>query len=324
MHKKRVIAAWNEWGRLKEAAIGRIHDAAEPGYIEELIWLSDEGKSALKRDAGKLTRLAYPEKCTSIQNTLDSLARVLEEHGVTVHRTDPIPEEYTEESEFLSSIQPGNYTIGGADFFRVIGNRMILLNSFRYPFRRKSVWSVRRMIEPIIEDSGVVYFATPPPSPHYTKDDLYIENGDIMIDGHNVYVGISGNATSEKGIAWLTLLLGDEYRVHTVRLSPDRFHLDWVLTLNRPGLLTWCPEAFIDELPPPLAKWDRIAITSEEVAGANNLSIDESTIVVAAHHHRIADEYSRRGMKVVTIPAEDTIMYGSGPRCLTAVISREP
>lgn len=324
MQKKRVISAWNEWGRLQEAAIGRVYDSAEPGYIEELVWLSDEGKKALNSKPGELTRHAFPDKCASIQNTLDRLAKVLEGHGVIVHRTAPIPEDYTEESEYLSNLQAGNYTIGGADFFRVIGNRMLLLNSFRYPFRRKSVWSVRRMIEPVIEDARVMYIATPPPSPHYAKDELYLENGDIMIDGHNVYVGMSGNATSAKGIAWLTSLLGDEYRVHTIRLRPDLFHLDWVLTLNRPGLLTYCPEALVDELPPPLAKWDKIAITGEEVAGANNLSIDENTIVVAEHHHRIADEYRKRGMTVVTIPAEDTIMYGSGPRCLTGVICREP
>ncbi len=324
MQKQRVIGAWNEWGRLQEAAIGRVYDAAEPGYINELVWLSDEGKKALESKAGELTRIAFPDKYESIQKTLDCLTKVLEEHKVIVHRTAPIPQEYGEESEYLSNLQPGNYTIGGADFFRVIGNRMLLLNSFRYPFRRKGVWSVRRMIEPVIEDARVSYIATPPPSPHYTKDDLYLENGDIMIDGHNVYVGMSGNATSAKGIAWLTRFLDDEYKVHTIRLRPDLFHLDWVLSLNRPGLLTWYPDALVDGLPQPLAKWDKIAIKSEEVAGANNLSIDEKTIVVAGHHNRIADEYSKRGMTVVTIPAEDTIMYGSGPRCLTGVICREP
>jgi len=145
-----------------------------------------------------------------------------------------------------------------------------------------------------------------------------------MVDGNNVYIGMSGNATSPKGVAWLKQLLGDEYRVHIIRLKPDLFHLDWLLSLNRPGLLTYCPEALIDPLPDPLTKWDKIEVRADEIAGANNLSIDEKTIVVPEHLTRIADAYDKKGMNVLTIPAKDTIEYGSGPRCLTAILRRDP
>jgi len=47
-----------------------------------------------------------------------------------------------------------NYTIGGADFFRMIGTRLLLLNSFHLPFRRSNIWSVRRMLEPLLEKSN--------------------------------------------------------------------------------------------------------------------------------------------------------------------------
>ena len=180
------------------------------------------------------------------------------------------------------------------------------------------------MLEPMLENSNTTYFATPPPSPHYTRNELYLENGDIMIDGHKVYVGISGNATSRKGVAWLKQLLGNDYRIHTIRLQPNLFHLDWLLTLNRPGLLTYCPEALIDPLPEPLTKWDKIDITLDEIAGANNLSIDENTIVVAEHLTRIAEAYAEKGVQVITIPAKETIEYGSGPRCLTGILRRDP
>lgn len=145
-----------------------------------------------------------------------------------------------------------------------------------------------------------------------------------MVDGNNVYIGMSGNATSPKGVAWLKQLLGDEYRVHIIRLKPDLFHLDWLLSLNRPGLLTYCPEALIDPLSEPLSKWDKIEVRADEIAGANNLSIDEKTIVVPEHLTRIADAYDKKGMNVLTIPAKDTIEYGSGPRCLTAILRRDP
>jgi len=320
----RIIGAWNEWGKLHEAVLGYVEDLTEPSYIDALIWVSDEGKLALKENAGRLTTEAYPELAASITQTIDALERVLKDHGVTVYRTKPIPKNSKEELSYLKDIQKGNYTIGGADFFRVLGNRVILLNSFHLPFRRNNIWSVRRLLEPLLVNSNAQYISTPPPSPHYTGDELYLENGDIMVDGNNVYVGMSGNATSPKGVAWLKQLLGDEYRVHIIRLKPDLFHLDWLLSLNRPGLLTYCPEAFIDPLPETLSRWDKIEVRADETAGANNLSIDEKTIVVPEHLTRIADAYDRKGMNVLTIPAKDTIEYGSGPRCLTAILRRDP
>jgi N-dimethylarginine dimethylaminohydrolase len=319
-----MMGAWNEWGKLREAALGCGDDLAEPEYIPALIWVSEEGKQALRDKPGELTREAFPERALGIKHTLDTLERVLQENGVTVHRTRPIPDGFDEEETYLKDVQKGNYSIGGADFFRVIGTRVLLLNSFHLPFRRSYIWCVRRMLEPLLENSNATYFATPPPSPHYTRDELYLENGDIMMDGHNVYVGMSGNATTPKGVAWLKQFLGNDYRVHTIRLQPDLFHLDWVLSLNRPGLLTYCPKALLDPLPEPLAKWDKIEISPDEVAGANNLSIDENTIVVPEHLTRIAEAYDKKGMKVITIPAQETIAYGSGPRCLTAILRRDP
>jgi N-dimethylarginine dimethylaminohydrolase len=322
--EKKILGVYNEWGKLREAALGYVDDLAEPEYIPALIWVSEEGKQALRDKPGELTRDAFPEIAKKINHTLDRLERVLQEHGVTVHRLSPIPDGFDEEERYLKDVQKGSYTIGGADFFRVLGTVVLLLNSFHLPFRRSNIWSVRRMLEPILENSNATYIATPPPSPHYSRDELYLENGDIMIDGHNVYVGMSGNATSPKGAVWLKQLLGDDYRVHTIRLQLNLFHLDWLLTLNRPGLLTYCPEALIDPLPEPLTRWDKIEIRPDEVAGANNLSINENTIVVAEHHVRIAEAYAKKGMKVITIPAEETVQYGSGPRRLTGILRRDP
>lgn len=324
MNEKRTIGAWNEWGKLREAVLGQADDLIEPEYIPALIWVSDKGKKALREKAGKSIREGFPEIAKKMKQTIDTLQRVLQEHGVMVHRIGPIPDGFDEEKTYLKDVQKGNYSIGGADFFRVIGTRVLLLNSFHLPFRRSYIWCVRRLLEPLLENSNATYFATPPPSPHYTRDELFLENGDIMIDGQNVYVGMSGNASTPKGVAWLKQLLGDDYRVHPIRLRPNLFHLDWLLTLNRPGLLTYSPHALIDPLPEPLAKWDKIEIRPDEVAGANNLSIDENTIVVPEHLTRIADAYARKGMQVITLPALETIDYGSGPRCLTAILRRDP
>lgn len=317
----RKIGVCNEWGRLKEAVVGVIDDTVEMDYISAMKWLPESGVESLKKYAGKRTADIWPENFGLLREQIERHVKVLRDHGVIVHRTKPI--RYEEERAFLADIQRGNMLFGGADFFRVIGNNVILLNSFRYPFRRKQVWVVRPVIEELIRNTNARYVTTPPPSPHYMDDDLYLENGDIMVDGFDVYVGMSGNATSERGVDWLRQFLGSDYRIHVIRLAPERFHLDWVLTLNRPGLLTYCPAAIIGDLPKPLQSWDKIAAAPEESAGANNLSIDPKTIVVAEQYGRIADEYRKRGMDVIRIPLNMTIEYGSGSRCLTAVLSRE-
>lgn len=318
----RIIGVYNEWGKLREVVIGIPDDTVEIDFIPAMRWLPEPGIEACKTHGGKKTEEVFPEIPGVLKQQIDRHAKVLEDHGVIVHRTKPM--RFSEERDFLSHIQRGNMLFGGADFFRVIGHNVILLNSFRYPFRRKQVWVVRPVLEELIKGTNARYVATPPPSPHYTEGDIYLENGDIMVDGFNVYIGMSGKASNVRGAAWLSQFLGRDYRVHIVRLAPERFHLDWVLALNRPGLLTYCPQAIVGDLPEPLQSWDKVIVAPNEDAGANNLSIDENTIVVAEQYGRIAEEYRRRGMEVITTPLDMTITYGSGSRCLTGVLRRDP
>lgn len=315
------IGAYNEWGRLREVFIGIEDDTIEPDYVPALVWLPGDGVAGVKKYGGKSSRKVFPKGMKAIQEQLDGIADVLETEGVIVHRLKPMA--YPEEKSFLTDIQRGNMLFGGAGFLRVIGKNVLLMNSFRLPFRRKQVWVVRPALEPLLKGKNVRYCATPPPSPYYSEDDIYIENGDIMLDGFNVYVGISGNGSNERGAEWLQQFLGPDYKVYIIRLKPKRFHLDWVLSLNRPGLLTYCPDAILGELPKPLQSWDKIIVNADEIAGANNLSIDENTILVPEQYERIAEEYRNRGMKVITLPFDATIQYGSGPRCLAGVLRRD-
>lgn len=90
MKEKRIIGAWNEWGRLRECVIGQADDTVEPGYIPALIWLSNKGKRALREKAGKLTKKAFPDVYKRLKRDLDLLAKVLGDNGVKVYRTLPI------------------------------------------------------------------------------------------------------------------------------------------------------------------------------------------------------------------------------------------
>lgn len=232
-----------------------------------------------------------------------------------------------EEEHFLDDIQRGCQPFGGEDYFSVIGNNVILIDALRPIFRRKQIYLVRPVLEPILEESNSRYVAMPPPSPHYDENDMFLENGDVLRDGRNIYVGFSGHGSSEAGIAWLVQFLGPEYEVHTVKMVPEAFHLDACMSLNRPGLLTYYPELLSEGLSEPLRDWDKIELKVDKddiwCSGANTLALDEKTLILAAEYEKNASEYQRRGIEVITSNYGMTMSYGAGPRCLTGVLSRD-
>lgn len=319
------IGVYNEWGRLREAMVGIEDHTVEPEYMEAFAWMAPEDQEYCRKYGGRDSAEVLPEKIAALREQVEGHVKVLTEFGVKVHRNQPLV--HPEEIHFLDEVQQGRLYTGGADFFRVIGQDVILLNDLRYPFRRKQVYTVRPVLEEILAHSDVGrYVALPPASPHYSPEDLYLENGDIMADGFNIYVGLSGLGTSPKGVAWLKQFLGPKYRIHLIKLAPNVLHLDTVLTLNRPGLLTYCPE-LLEELPRPLRHWDQIKVylqPGELRFGANHLSLDESHIVVAQEFARVGDELAKKGMEPIVIPLGVSMAYGSGARCLTGVLRRDP
>ena len=320
------IGVFNEWGRLREAMVGIEDHTVEPEYIDAFAWMSPQGKEFSREYGGQPSEKVLPEHVARLREQVEKHVQVLQEFGVKVYRNQPL--EHPEEVHYLDEVQKGRLYTGGADFFRVIGHDVILLNNLRYPFRRKQVFTVRPVLEKLMEGRQFGrYVSLPPVSPHYTPDDMYLENGDIMADGHNIYMGMSGLATSPKGVAWLKRFLGPDYQVFTMKLAPNILHLDTVLTLNRPGLLTYYPE-FVEELPQPLKSWDKVEVRSQpgegESFGANHLSLDEKHIVVAKEYERVGEALARKGMEPILIPLGESMAYGSGSRCLTGVIRRDP
>jgi len=319
------ICTFNEWGKLRAAVIGIEDNTTNPDYVPMLQWMTKEGIRAFKAHAGRRCIEDDTQRVLRLRKQLEAHAGNLEKLGVKVYRTKPM--RHAEEKGYLCEVQRGQMLFGAADFFRAIGNNVILLNSFRLPFRRKQVFAVRPVIEELIRNSDARYAATPPPSPHYRKDDIFLENGDIMVDGHNIYVGISGNASSEAGAAWLQRFLGKPYKVQTIKLHPKTLHIDCICSLTRPGLLTYYPE-LVGDLPKELKKWDKIKVYmqkgEDEAFGANTLTIDPKTVLMASQYERVAEEYRKRGITVVTEPLDATIEYGSGARCLTGVLRRDP
>lgn len=321
-----TIEAYNEWGRLREAMVGIADDLTILEYVPAMKWMTRWGIDSSKKYGGMKAEEYSSDTMAKLREQLEGFVEALEKWGVKVHRN--IPLRYQEEKEFLDDIQKGCYLLGGAGFFRVIGNTVILMGTnLRLPARRKQIYSIRPVLEKLLSDSDSRYVSMPPASPHYSEEDVYLENGDIMLDGRNVYVGISGNASNKAGADWLQRFLGPEYHVYTIEKDPSAFHLDCLCSPNRPGLLTYYPE-LVGELPEPLKEWDKIEVYreegEEESFAANSLSLDENTIIMADQYERVAAEYRKRGIVVIEVPLDMCIEFGSGSRCLTGVLRRDP
>jgi len=325
-NSKHEIGVWNDWGKLREVMVGYPDEMMEPDYASTLAWMTEEARTESKKHGGKRTDEVLPENARQLKEQVERHVKILEDFGVKVHRARKAFA-HPEEASYLDQIQRGCQPFGGEDYFNVIGNNVILINALRPVFRRKQIYLVRPVLEEILKGSNARYVAMPPPSPHYDDKEMFLEDGDVLRDGRNIYVGFSGHGSSEAGIAWLQQFLGPEYKVHTIRMAPHTFHLDALMSLNRPGLLTYYPELLPDGLPEPLKKWEKIELKVEEddiwAAGCNTLALDEKTLILAAEYKRFAAEYEKRGIKVITSNYGMTMSYGAGPRCLTGVLRRD-
>lgn len=320
------IGVWNDWGKLKEVMVGYPDATVVTDYHPCLSWMTEQMKAGMEKNSGKIDGEVFPENMKKLKRQIEDHVKILEDFGVKVHRALKFFS-HPEEEHFLDEAQRGCMPFPGEDYFRVIGNNVILINALRPPFRRKQVYLVRPVLEPLLKNSNARYVACPPPSPHYDEKDTFLENGDILLDGRNVYVGFSGNSCSEAGIAWLQQYLNPEYKVWTVKKVKHAFHLGGILNIPRPGLVFYYPELLPEGLPEPLKKFEKVGIKIEKrdrwCFGCNNLSLDEKTIIVPVEYENIAAEYRKRGFKVITSNYGMTIEYGSGPRCLTAVLKRD-
>src|SRR5262249_22085374 len=146
-----------------------------------------------------------------------------------------------------------------------------------------------------------------------------------LLNGREIYVGMSGCASDMAGIDWLQALLGDSYRVIPVALRSNVLHLDCALGLVRPGLLVWCPEKLIDGLPTSLRGWDAITVSKEEAErlATNGLVLEEGRMIVDADNVRVIDELRKRRMDVIPIAFDGPISWGGGLRCAHHPLWRE-
>lgn len=316
------ISVHHEWGKLKEVIIGIGDDLYIPSYNEAVSFFYDpEFIELMKKHGGDAASDIDPEGVQEAKAQIDNLATVLQKKGIVVHRSHRLA---PEEMKYLEYIQKGGVFFYARDLVLVIDTNVIE-TAISLPFGEKIRYALRPILRERVTGSDANYVAMPAPSPVFGRAQIYLEGGDVLLNGHDIYVGISGNASSPEGAEWLQAFLGPEYRVHQIKLTKEFQHLDCVLSLVRPGLGLRCSDAILDELPESIRDWDLIEVSTVEAKklGVNIMILDDKTVIIDKQHHRIGEELKKRDVNVIEIPYDKVATWGGGLRCSHHPLIRE-
>jgi glycine amidinotransferase len=247
------------------------------------------------------------------------LAELVARQGVTVHRPERLK---GEERTFMAPNGEGAQLFP-RDGMIVVGHNVIDA-SLRLKCRQRERYGLRPIIQQVVQQRGARWSSVPLGSPGCV-DGPFLEGGDTLLNGHEIYVGISGCASDLAGADWLQALLGDRYRVIPVALRSNVLHLDCAMALVKPGLLIYCPQKLIDGLPMSLRDWDKIEVSVEEATllATNCLVLEEGHAIVDADNARVIEELKRRKVEVIPLPFDGPIATGGGLRCAHHPLLRE-
>ncbi len=315
-----LFGVHHEWGRLREVVIG-ISPAEDfvVFYEASQRWLVPPSDAFSRQHAGRRLIDIDPEWAMRIERQADTLAELVAREGVVVHRPERLK---GDERTFLAPNGEGAQLFP-RDGMIVIGNHVIDA-SLRLKCRQRERYGLRPIIQHVVQQRGAHWSSVPLGSPACV-DGPFLEGGDTLLNGHEIYVGISGCASDLAGADWLQALLGDSYRVIPVAMKSDVLHLDCALALIKPGLLVWCPEKFIDGLPMSLRDWDAIIVSRDEanLLATNGLVLEEGRIIIDAGNARVIGELRKRKVDVIPLPFDGPISTGGGLRCAHHPLLRE-
>src|SRR5262249_20390175 len=249
------FGAHHEWGKLNEIVVGIAPaDDLVVFHEDSQRWLSPAADTFSRKHAGQRLIEVDPERAQRIEHQIEALAAHLAREGVVVRRPQRLA---GDECRFLAPNGEGSQLFV-RDAMIVVADHVIDA-SLRLRCRQRERFGLR----PIVQRPGTRWSSVPLGSPA-AVDGPFLEGGDVLLNGNEIYVGISGCASDLAGADWLQALLGETHRLIPVAMRSDVLHLDWVLGLIQPGLLLYCPEKLVDGLPMSLRGWDKIVVSADE------------------------------------------------------------
>ncbi|MFE3192892.1 dimethylarginine dimethylaminohydrolase family protein [Nocardia sp. NPDC059240] len=292
---------------------------ADPAMVGPEIPVEPSAADLMDAVWGKDFGAVYPDKQQRWEAEREELASVLRRHGVEVLR----PRLFTGAEKAAAG--PGGY----ANFFVrdpwfTVGDHVIE-GVLQFPHRRDEILPSRDLLLERVMPAQAHYVALPRPGIGLPGPGPFLEGGDVLVLGTEIFVGISGMATNALGIAWLAKYLRPHgFTVTPVRLPRHVLHLDCALSLVREGLLIVCPARLPDGLPPRLRDWDRIEVTEDEAAAmaTNGLPVNAETYITDPQFEQVGKQLEERGITVEYIDFAVSRIFGGAFRCTTQPLLR--
>jgi N-dimethylarginine dimethylaminohydrolase len=310
----------HEWGKLREAVVGL--SPAEDLVVfreESARWLSPDLAALASRHAGRRLIDIDAEWAKRCERQVDALADLLGREGVTVHR----PARLEGEERTVLARNGDGAQLFVRDPLIVVADHLIE-GSLRLTCRQRERFGLRLLVQQAVQQRGARWSSVPPGWPNGV-DGPFLEGGDTLLNGYEVYVGMSGCASDLAGADWLQALLGERYRIVPVAMRSNVLHLDCCLSLVKPGLLVCCPGRLIDGLPMSLREWDKIEVSIEEASrlATNGLVLEAGRMIVDSDNSRLAAELRKRRLDVIPLPFDGPIRLGGGLRATHHPLLRE-
>jgi N-dimethylarginine dimethylaminohydrolase len=244
------------------------------------------------------TQKHYLKDNINIEKALDQherFVRILEENGAEVVHLEP-REELNEQ-------------VFTRDIGFCIGNEFIV-SSMNTSLREGEV----KVLLQWLEDNNI---------PHAHLAAHSIEGGDVLVDGKDVWVGLSGR-TNRLAVQSLKKLLPD-YTVHTLPLRSDILHLDCVFTIISEEAAIVYPPAFLKKDLDKIKKhYNIIEVNDREQfqMGPNVLAIGNKKIISLPQNKQLNERMVEKGFTVIETDFTEIIKSGGSFRCCTLPIIR--
>ncbi|KMY54163.1 hypothetical protein AC623_09640 [Bacillus sp. FJAT-27231] len=150
-----------------------------------------------------------------------------------------------------------------------------------------------------------------------------IEGGDVIVNGHTIYIGISSR-TDEKTVKELQTQLPD-YEIIPIPFNEKYLHLDCVFNILSPNEALIFPKALNDRERKLLGERFRLIEVSEEEQfslGTNVLSIGGKKVFSLPINKEVNEQLTKRGYTVIEVDITEIIKSGGSFRCCTMPLLR--
>ncbi|MGX7351886.1 nitrate reductase [Enterococcus canis] len=153
-----------------------------------------------------------------------------------------------------------------------------------------------------------------------------VEGGDFFfLDDDTLLLGQAAR-TDETGVEQVKQLVGNRYKVETVKLPAAYLHLDMCFNLITPQLAVGYREAFTPDFLNLLAERGITLISQDEATifrhGYNLQSLGDNRVLSLAQNQVMNEALTKAGVEVIPVAISEILKAGGGLHCMTFPLER--